>query len=105
MLTNLISNALRFTPRGGRVTVSAEALPDAVRFTVADTGCGVAPEDRARIFDKFVQGAGGAGAGDRAPGTGLGLAIVRHLVELHGGAAELASEVGRGSRFSFTLPR
>jgi len=109
VLTNLISNALRFTPRGGRVTVSAEALPNAVRFTVADTGCGVAPEDRARIFDKFVQVAGGAGgaggAGDRAPGTGLGLAIVRHLVELHGGAAVLASEVGRGSRFSFTLPR
>jgi signal transduction histidine kinase len=103
VLTNLIANAVKFTPRGGRVVVGAAATPGAMRFTVEDTGCGIPLGMRERIFDRFVQihpHSDGWGKG-----TGLGLAIVKHIVELHGGDVAVESEDGRGSRFSFTLPR
>ena len=102
VLTNLISNAIKFTPRGGHVTASAEARPAEVRFCVADTGCGIAAEARGRIFDKFIQAH--PHQGDRTQGTGLGLSIVKHIVELHGGQVAVESEVGAGSRFYFSLP-
>lgn len=102
VLANLVGNALKFTPHGGSITLSAETADDAVIFQVADTGCGISPEDRARIFDKFVQLH--PDKDDRTKGTGLGLAIVKHLVELHGGSVSVESEVGRGSRFHFSLP-
>jgi signal transduction histidine kinase len=73
-----------------------------VVFTVADTGCGIPLEAQAHIFDKFIQLH--PNRDDRTKGTGLGLAIVRHLVELHGGTVGVESEVGQGSRFSFSLP-
>ena len=102
VLTNLISNALKFTPSGGTVIVTAATQNAFVVFTVTDTGCGIPPESQAHIFDKFIQLH--PNRDDRTKGTGLGLTIVRHLVELHGGSVGVESEVGQGSRFSFSLP-
>jgi signal transduction histidine kinase len=103
VLTNLIANAIKFTPRDGRIIVGAAATHDALRFTVEDTGCGIPPEMRERIFDRFVQIHPRSDGWSK--GTGLGLAIVKHIVELHGGGVSVESEAGHGSRFSFTLPR
>jgi len=98
---NLVSNALKFTPRGGRVALSASASDAEVCFTVADTGIGIPPEDRDSIFDKFYQV---RSATPVQEGAGLGLAITRRLVEQHGGRIRVDSELGHGSRFTFTLP-
>ena len=102
VLTNLISNALKFTPPEGSITITAATQEQFVVFTVADTGCGIPAESQAHIFDKFIQLH--PNRDDRTKGTGLGLAIVRHLVELHGGTVRVESNVGVGSRFSFSLP-
>ncbi len=102
ILVNLLSNALKFTPKGGRVEVSAELEGERVRLTVADTGVGIAPEDVERLFDKYEQARSRATRGEK--GTGLGLYITRQLVELHGSEIQVKSELGRGSVFSFTLP-
>ncbi|MDQ1610449.1 MAG: hypothetical protein QOG00_380 [Pyrinomonadaceae bacterium] len=102
-VVNLLSNALKFTPTGGSVTVSAERVGgDAVRLSVTDTGVGIAADDLPSLFDKFEQARHRATRGEK--GTGLGLYITRQLVELHGGTINVESEVGRGSTFSFTLP-
>ncbi len=102
VLTNLISNAIKFTPAGGQILVSATAEADHLRFCVADTGQGIPPEALPRIFDKFFQVQSNTETGKI--GTGLGLSIVKHLVELHGGEVSVESEVGKGSRFYFTVP-
>jgi signal transduction histidine kinase len=102
VLVNLISNALKFTPKGGRVEVSAERAGDAVRVSVTDTGVGIPQEDLQRLFDKFEQARSRATRSEK--GTGLGLYITRQLVELHGGEISVRSEVGSGSTFSFTVP-
>lgn len=103
VLVNLISNAIKFTPAGGQVMISANDLSDTVRFTIADTGRGIPPEALPHVFNKFFQVQSSTESG--ANGTGLGLAIVKHIVELHVGEVAVESEVGQGSRFSFTLPR
>ncbi|MDX6694860.1 MAG: hypothetical protein QOF02_2463 [Blastocatellia bacterium] len=103
ILVNLLSNAMKFTPRHGAVEVRAELAGERVRLTVADTGVGIAPEDVKRLFDKYEQARSRATRGEK--GTGLGLYITRQLVELHGGEIEVQSELGRGSTFSFTLPK
>jgi two-component system OmpR family sensor kinase/two-component system sensor histidine kinase BaeS len=111
VLRNLLINALRHTPEGGQVTVSATTVGDAVEIVVADNGEGIAPEDLPHVFDRFYRGdrsrsraEGGAGLALR-PGSGLGLAIVRAIVEAHGGQVRAASDgLGQGSTFRFTLP-
>ncbi|HEV7857608.1 MAG TPA: ATP-binding protein [Pyrinomonadaceae bacterium] len=103
ILINLLSNALKFTRKGGRVQVRAEQMDGHVRVSVADTGVGIAPEDVARLFDKYEQARSRATRGEK--GTGLGLYITKQLVELHGGKITVDSTPGYGSTFSFTLPR
>ena len=101
-LRNLIGNALKFTPRGGTVTVASRPIENGVAISVADTGPGIPPEHAAVIFDKYRQ-AVVAGA-QKLQGTGLGLAIVKHIVQDHGGRVWVDSEVGRGSIFTMVLP-
>ena len=102
VLVNLVSNALKFTPKGGRVRVTAAREGGMVRASVSDTGVGIPPEDVRDIFDKYAQARSRAARSEK--GTGLGLYITRQLVELHGGKIGVQSEVGKGSTFSFTIP-
>ena len=101
VLFNLLSNAVKFTPAGGRIEVSAARVNGQIQVAVADTGPGIALEDRDRIFEEFQQTDVGA---RQHEGTGLGLALSKRLVELHGGRIWVESELGAGSRFVFTLP-
>jgi signal transduction histidine kinase len=101
VIFNLLSNAVKFTPAGGEIDVSATRVNGEFRVSVADTGPGVAPEDRERIFEEFQQSETGVG---HREGTGLGLALSKRFVELHGGRIWLESEPGQGSTFTFALP-
>ncbi|WP_257462734.1 sensor histidine kinase [Archangium lipolyticum] len=100
VLSNLVGNALKFTPEGGRVTVEVECGEEFVRFCVRDTGPGISAEALPHLFQPFWQA---EGTGKK--GTGLGLFITRGLVQAHGGSVGVESEEGQGSTFSFTLPR
>jgi CheY-like chemotaxis protein/anti-sigma regulatory factor (Ser/Thr protein kinase) len=104
ILLNLLSNAVKFTPDGGTVGLEVAADPGGgtMRFTVWDTGIGIAPRDQTRLFLPFVQL--DSSLARHHAGTGLGLALVRKLVELHGGTVGIESEPGKGSRFSLVLP-
>jgi signal transduction histidine kinase len=103
VLWNLLSNALKFTPRGGSVRLSGTIEDRTVRVTVQDTGIGIAPESLPHIFARFWQEDPGRSGGQ--PGLGLGLALVRDFVELHGGQVEAHSDgLGQGARFSVRLP-
>jgi signal transduction histidine kinase/ActR/RegA family two-component response regulator len=101
VLLNLLSNAAKFTPDGGEIRVGARTDEGNLSITVTDTGRGVAPEDRERIFESFQQGPRGASTQE---GTGLGLTLCRRIVGLMGGHMWLDSEVGVGSTFGFTVP-
>lgn len=101
-LRNLVGNAVKFTPAGGHVTLSAEQKNGSVRVAVSDTGPGIAPEDLSLIFDKYRQGSSKSSYMLR--GTGLGLAIVKHIITSHGGQVWVESEAGEGSSFIFVLP-
>ena len=103
VILNLVGNAIKFTPEGGQVWLRADALDEAVRIEVGDTGPGIPAEDHERIFLEFEQ-ARTTGAADKPEGTGLGLALAKKFVEMHGGKIWVESEVGKGSRFFFTLP-
>ncbi len=101
VLTNLLDNAFKFTPRGGRIAVQAEQENDFVSIAVADTGAGIAPEELPRIFQQFYSGQ------SRPPekrGMGLGLTICREIITAHGGQIVAESQPGQGARFTFTLP-
>jgi signal transduction histidine kinase len=101
VLLNLLSNALKFTPEGGRIDVRAAVIDGMVEVSVADTGVGIAPEDQEAVFEEFRQ----VGTADKkVEGTGLGLALSRKFIELHGGRIWVKSELGHGSTFTFTLP-
>jgi len=102
ILWNLLANAVKFTPPGGSVTVTAAQQEHNVSIVVEDTGVGITAHDLPLVFQRFWQG-----EGDRqtASGLGLGLALTRHLVEMHGGSIAAASEgPGRGARFEVLLP-
>ena len=103
ILLNLLSNALKFTQKNGRIEIKVERMDEhLLRISVSDTGVGIATEDVERLFDKFEQARSRATRGEK--GTGLGLYITRQLVELHGGEIKVESKLGHGSTFSFTLP-
>jgi signal transduction histidine kinase len=99
---NLIENAVKYTPEGGIVTVTAAQIHHQVCFTVADTGPGIAPEHLSHIFDRFYR-MDRSRSRDQG-GFGLGLAIAQQIAQLHGGEITVASQVGIGTQFSVTLP-
>jgi two-component system phosphate regulon sensor histidine kinase PhoR len=100
VVVNLVQNAIKFTPAGGRVVVRVTASGERVVVSVADTGAGIFPEDLDRVFERFYK----ADRAREGGGTGLGLAVAKHTVEAHGGSISVESEPGRGSTFTFTLP-
>lgn len=100
-LSNLLTNALRYTPRGGNVRLSAAREGDAMVITVSDDGEGIAPEHLPFLFERFYRA---DAARSSADSTGLGLAVVRSIVELHGGSADVASTMGQGSTFTLRFP-
>jgi signal transduction histidine kinase len=102
ILVNLLTNAVKFTPEGGNISVAAGRNDGVVQISVADTGVGIAPEDQGRIFEEFRQARGDVTR--KAEGTGLGLTLTRKFIELHGGKIWVKSELGKGSTFTFTLP-
>jgi signal transduction histidine kinase len=104
VISNLVANALRYTPRGGEIILAAEPVKDSLQITVKDNGAGIPMEDQPYIFDRFWKGdrsrsrAGGAG-------SGLGLAISRNLVLAHGGDIRVESELGAGTTFIIAIPK
>ena len=103
MLLNLVSNAIKFTPRNGTIGVEVRAEAGTVVLTVADSGIGIAPQDQARIFSPFEQVA--AAAAGQSQGTGLGLALVKRIAELHRGSITVESELEKGTRFIVQVPQ
>jgi len=102
VISNLITNAIRYTPEGGSITVSATEQKDYVRFSVRDTGYGIGKEELDRIFERFYRV-----KNDQTrfiTGTGLGLAIVKSIVDAHNGLIKVESEIGQGSTFHVDLP-
>ena len=102
VLTNLIENAIKYSPKGGKITITCESSDEKIRVTVADEGIGILKEDTKHIFERFQRG-------DRSEvrkvkGVGLGLYICKSIIEAYGGNIEVASELGKGSQFTFTLP-
>ncbi|OLE81457.1 MAG: hypothetical protein AUG06_01215 [Actinobacteria bacterium 13_1_20CM_2_65_11] len=102
MLLNLVSNAVKFTPEGGAVSISTRRLDSTVELTVTDTGIGIAKEDQDRVFHEFQQV--DSGVSRSQAGTGLGLTLTRRFARLHGGDVRLESRPGQGSVFTITLP-
>jgi two-component system phosphate regulon sensor histidine kinase PhoR len=100
VLVNLIHNAVKFTRRGGSVTLSAKADGESVVFAVRDTGIGVPADDLARVFERFYR----VDKSRTGSGTGLGLSIAKHIVEAHGGRIWAQSREGEGSVFYFSIP-
>jgi heavy metal sensor kinase len=103
LVVNLLDNAIRYTPSGGKVSAALEASGPEVRLAIADTGCGIAPESAPHIFDRFYRADKGRSREDG--GFGLGLAIVKWIAESHHGAIDLATQPGAGTTFTITLPR
>ena len=103
LMTNLVGNALKFTPRAGGVSVHMEDRTDEVEIVVRDTGPGIPADELPHIFERFYRGTNTGEA--RASGSGLGLAIAQSIVDMHAGTIEVASEIGRGTEFRILLPR
>jgi two-component system phosphate regulon sensor histidine kinase PhoR len=101
VVNNLVQNAVKFTPEGGTITVTAEPVDDDVQVSVIDSGPGIPREEQRRVFERFYKADRARSGG----GTGLGLAIARHIVEGHGGRIWVDSAPGRGASFRFTVPR
>jgi len=103
VVSNLVGNAIKFTPRGGHIAVVAAPTANGARIDVSDTGVGISADELPRIFERFYRGTRASEA--RGSGSGLGLAIVRSIVDMHGGSVTVESRLGSGSRFTVTLPR
>jgi len=103
VFTNLLSNAVKFTPENGQVTVEIKNNETQIECSVADTGIGIAPENLNRLFRKFQQFDRGVGSGYK--GTGLGLAITKRIIEMHNGTIRVESQLKKGSKLIFTLPK
>ena len=103
VLVNLLSNALKFTPEGGSITVSLDETEQAAAFTVSDTGDGIAPEDLPYIFERFYRA--DPSRSRATGGSGIGLSIVEAIVKAHGGTVSVSSVPGEGSAFTVTLPK
>jgi signal transduction histidine kinase len=106
IITNLISNAYKYTPEEGSLTVSAQAHNsdiDGIKVTVTDTGYGISEEDQANLFKNFFRSSDQNIRNE--PGTGLGLSITKKMIENQGGTLTFESKLGQGSAFSFTMPR
>jgi two-component system sensor histidine kinase BaeS len=101
VVSNLLTNALKFTPAGGSVTMAVRSVGDHVELSVSDTGVGIAEADLPRVFDRFWRGTHEGGAF----GSGIGLTVVAELVRAHGGTVTVESELGRGTTMLVTLPR
>ncbi|GIX45913.1 MAG: hypothetical protein KatS3mg131_0124 [Candidatus Tectimicrobiota bacterium] len=101
VVLNLLSNALKYTPAGGEVTLLAEESEEEVRIEVRDTGIGIAEEDLPHIFERFYRGRNG----EKTPGSGLGLALAQQIAQLHGGTLTVSSQPQQGSQFTLILPR
>jgi two-component system sensor histidine kinase BaeS len=104
LLLNLLTNAVKYTPPGGSVSVELARDDGRVIIAVTDTGVGIAPGDLPHIFDRFWRADTARTRTGERPGAGLGLAICKWIAEAHGGTIEAASRPGRGSRFTVTLP-
>ncbi|MBL8879730.1 MAG: hypothetical protein JNG88_11480 [Phycisphaerales bacterium] len=102
LINNLVGNAVKYTPSGGRVEISVEPAERDVSIVVKDTGIGISEEDQARVFEKFYRAS--SNTVQSITGTGLGLAIARDIACMHGGEITLASKLGEGSTFTLTLP-
>jgi signal transduction histidine kinase len=102
VIDNLISNALKFTPAGGRVDVRASLRDDRARVEIADTGAGMNDDEQSRLFERFYRTPHARDAA--VPGVGLGLSIAKAIVEAHGGKISCASVAGAGTTFSIELP-
>ncbi len=105
LLLNLLTNAIKYTPRGGRVDITCTQEPEAIVVEVADTGIGIAAADLAHVFDRFWRADAARSRTGERPGTGLGLAICRWIAEAHGGSINVQSRRGDGTTFRVTLPR
>ncbi len=105
LVLNLIENAVKYTPRGGQVSVQLSASDGQILLTVADSGIGIAPGDLPHIFDRFWRADSARTRTGERPGAGLGLAISKWIAEAHGGAIEVQSRPGRGTTFTVTFPR
>jgi heavy metal sensor kinase len=104
MISNLLSNAMKFTPPGGRVHVSLRHLADNVEIEIADTGCGIPPEHIPHIFERFYRVPGQDNSANPEPGLGLGLSFVAWIAKAHGGTIKVDSAPARGTQFTISLP-
>ena len=102
VVSNLVNNAVKYSPDGGTVTISSRAEGAFALLTVSDTGLGIPPDEIAHVFERFRRVR--SGAAQAIAGTGLGLTIVKQIVEMHGGKIWVESAVGHGSAFHFTVP-
>ena len=101
VLVNLIDNAIKYTPVGGKVTITSEETPQKIWIEITDTGSGISPEELPNVWRKFVRG---KDQDMKTKGHGLGLYLVKYFIELHGGEVFLESELKKGTKVSFSLP-
>jgi signal transduction histidine kinase len=100
VFNNVLHNAIKFTPAGGKITVTSSFTPEDIVVDIADTGVGISPGDLPHVFERFFK----ADKSRTQGGTGLGLAIAKHIVQTHGGTISVKSELGKGSIFTINLP-